>query len=175
MSTPPDQPPQPRMRPTSLSTLFVTGLATAAVAWIGISNFYGDIQSLPWVASLIILVLGVGEWILAFTTRARIERRDGTEPVNPLTVAWYVVLAKASALGGALFTGLYVGLLAEAGTLTHAGDDLPTAAIGLVSGLNLAVAGLMLEKACRVPDRPDDDHPDSDVDEDRSAGGRAGN
>jgi len=167
------------MRPTSLSTLFVTALATAAVAWIGISTFYNDMPSLPWVASLIILVLGVGEWIMAFNTRARIELRDGTQPVNPLTVAWYVVLAKASALGGALFTGLYVGLLAYlvplAGTLTHAGDDLPKAAIGLVSGLNLAVAGLMLEKACRVPDRPDDDHPDSDVDEDRPTGGRTGN
>jgi hypothetical protein len=167
------------MRPTSLSTLFVTALGTAAVAWIGISNFYGSIQSLPWVASAIILVLGVGEWIVAFNTRARIERRDGTEPVNPLTVAWYVVLAKASALGGAVFTGLYVGLLAwlipEAATLSHASDDLPKAAIGLVSGLNLALAGLMLEKACRVPERPDDEPDGGDVDEDRPTGGRAGN
>src|SRR4051794_16242734 len=102
MSTPPDRPPQPRMRPTSLSTLFVTGLAAAAVAWIGISRFYGDMPTLPWVASSIILVLGLAEWVLAFTTRARIERREGTEPVNPLMVAWYVVLAKASALAGAL-------------------------------------------------------------------------
>jgi hypothetical protein len=178
MSTPPEQ--QPRMRPTNLSTLFVAALGAAAVAWIGISNFYGEIESLPWVASVIMLVLGVGEWVLAFTTRARIERREGTVPVNPLMVAWYVVLAKASAVAGALFTGVYVGLLAwlipAAATLSHAGDDLPKAAIGLVSGINLAVAGLALERACRVPDQPDDEHPDGDdVDEDRPTGGRTGN
>jgi hypothetical protein len=167
------------MRPTSLATLCVAGLGTAAVAWLVISNFYGDMPTLPWLPPLIMLGLAGVEAVLAPSTKARIDRRDGTEPVNPLTVAWYVVLAKASALGGALFTGMYAGLLVwllpQSGSNTHASHDLPQAVVGLVGALGLTLAGLWLERSCRVPPSSrEGGPPDDQVDEERPGGERSG-
>jgi Protein of unknown function (DUF3180) len=181
MSTPPEPNPQPRMRPTSLASLCVAALATAAVAWLVISHFYGDMPTLPWLPPLTMLGLAAVEGVLAPSTKARIDRRDGMEPVNPLTVAWYVVLAKASALGGALFTGLYAGLLVwlvpQSGGNAHANHDLPQAVVGLVGAFGLTIAGLWLERSCRVPPTPGEGGPPTDadqVDEDRPGGDRSG-
>lgn len=179
MSTPPKPPHEPRMRPTNPATLCVAALGTAALAWLGISNFYGSLPTLPWLPPLVMLGLAGVEAVLAPSTKARIDRRDGTAPVNPLTVAWYVVLAKASALGGALFTGLYVGLLVwlvpERGQLAAVDRDLPQAIVGVVGALGLTLAGLWLERSCRVPPPPpDDDRVDEDRPGSERSGGRSG-
>jgi hypothetical protein len=147
------------MGPTRPATLVVAGLAAAAVAWWMISSFYGDIPRLPWLPTVTVAALAVLEAYLAVNTRQRIERRPGREPVDPLAVARYVVLAKASSLAGAIFAGFYAGLV---GWLllerTRAADnDIPAATAGLVASLALVGAALWLERSCRVPKRPDDD------------------
>jgi hypothetical protein len=147
------------MGPTRPATLVVAGLAAAAVAWWMISSFYGDIPSLPWLPTVTLAALAVLEAYLAINTRQRIERRPGREPVDPLAVARYVVLAKASSLAGAIFAGFYAGLV---GWLllerTRAADnDIPAATAGLVASLALVGAALWLERSCRVPKRPEDD------------------
>ena len=166
----PESPPRgsapqgPRMGPTRPATLLVAGLAAAAVAWWMISSFYGDIPSLPWLPTVTLAALAVLEAYLAINTRQRIERRPGREPVDPLAVVRYVVLAKASSLAGAIFAGFYAGLV---GWLflerTRAADnDIPAATAGLVASLALVGAALWLERSCRVPKRPEDDN-DSDT------------
>ncbi|MDT5023600.1 MAG: hypothetical protein QOE61_26, partial [Micromonosporaceae bacterium] len=81
--------------------------------------------------------------------------------VNPLLVARYAVLAKASSLAGAIFAGAYGGVaawaLSERGQLNVADADLPPSVAGLVGALALVAAALLLERACRVPEPPDDD------------------
>jgi hypothetical protein len=150
--------PRPSLRPTSTSTLVVAGLATAALSWLAISRFYGDFPAIPWLPGLTLLALAGLEIAAAVNTKARIDRRAGTEPVDPLLVARYVVLAKASALAAALFTGLFGGLVVwlatEQGRKAAAEDDLPPAVIGLVGSIALVVAALALERACRVPPPP---------------------
>jgi hypothetical protein len=89
------------------------------------------------------------------------------------------VLAKASSLGGALFAGLYAGLLVwlvpQSRINSHAADDLPQAILGLIGAAALTVAGLWLERACRVPKLPDDRTGETDdLDEDRPGGERSG-
>ncbi|MDQ7906946.1 DUF3180 domain-containing protein [Phytohabitans sp. ZYX-F-186] len=145
---------------TRPATLVVAGLAAAAVAWWMISSFYGDIPSLPWLPTVTLAALAVLEAYVAINTRQRIERRPGREPVDPLAVARYVVLAKASSLAGAIFAGFYAGLV---GWLflertRAAGNDIPAASAGLVASLALVGAALWLERSCRVPKRPDDDN-----------------
>ena len=99
------------MGPTRPSTLVVAGLAAAAVAWLLISSFYyGGAPDLPWLPAVTLAGLAVLEAYAAVNTRARIERRPGREPVDPLLVARFVVLAKASSLAGAIFAGFYAGL-----------------------------------------------------------------
>lgn len=153
-------PQRPRMGPTRPATLVVAGLAAAALAWLMISRFYGEIPRLPWLPPLTIVALAVLEAYAAFNTKARIDRRPGREPVDPLAVARFVVLAKASSLAGAIFAGFYAGmlgwLLIERQRLSAAADDVPPATGGVVASLGLIAAALWLERACRVPKRPDE-------------------
>jgi hypothetical protein len=159
---PPRPPVEPRLHPTSLATLVVLALGTAAVAWVLVANYYGDIPPIPWLPAFTIFALAAFEAFLARTTKARIDRRPGAAPVDPLAVARYVVLAKASSPAGAIFTGLYGGTLVwlvARSDLTHARADIAPTATGLVAALALVAAALWLERSCRVPKPPDEDKP----------------
>jgi hypothetical protein len=151
------------MRPTSGSTLVVAGLVMAALSWLAISRFYGDFPTIPMLPGLTLLALAALEFAAAVNTKSRIDRRPGTERVDPLLVARYLVLAKASALAAALFTGLYAGLavwlVTEQGRLARAEEDLTPAVVGLVGGAALVAAALALERACRVPEPPPSSDP----------------
>ncbi|WP_346116994.1 DUF3180 domain-containing protein [Micromonospora coerulea] len=148
------------MGPTRISTLVVAALAAAAVAWLLISSLYYDVApDLPWLPVVTLAGLAVLEAYAAVNTRGRIERRPGREPVNPLLVARFVVLAKASALAGAIFAGFYAGLtgwLLIERTEAAVGDR-PAAGAGLLVSLALVAAALWLERACRVPEQEDDE------------------
>ncbi|MQA28168.1 MAG: DUF3180 family protein [Micromonosporaceae bacterium] len=153
-------PPEPRLRPTSPATLFVVALAAAATAWVLIGEFYGEVPPLTWLPALTLLLLAVLEAIAARAIKARIDRRPGTEPVDPLVVTRLVLLAKASSVAGALFTGLYGGVLvwlwAASSRNEHAAADMAPAAQGLGAALLLVGAALWLERCCRIPEPPPD-------------------
>jgi hypothetical protein len=159
MSLPDDRNLRPRVQPTRPSTLVVAGLGTAALSWLMISRLYNEFPDLPWLPALTLLALAALEFGAASNTKARIDRRTGAPPVDPLLVAKLVVLAKASALAGALFAGVYGGfsiwLLTEIGRLEAAETDLPPGVTGLVGAVALTIGALMLERACRVPPPPD--------------------
>jgi hypothetical protein len=150
------------MRPTSTSSLVVAALAAAAVAWLLLSAFYSDWPALPWLPIVVIAALAVAEFLLAQNTAARVQRRPGAPRVDALAVARYAVLAKASALAGAIYAGFSAGVLAwlSLEPTKAARDDVPPAIAGVVSALALIGAALWLEHACRVPDQPD--HSDED-------------
>lgn len=157
-------PERPRMGPTSAATLVVAGLAAAAAGWVLLSVFYYDVDiPVPWLPTLTVAALAVLEAMLAQNTIARLEHQPGREPVEPLAVARYAVLAKASSPAGAIFGGFYAGLVAWLllEPTRAARSDVPAATAGLVSALALIGAALWLERACRVPEQPDDDDPDS--------------
>ena len=156
------------MRPTSISVLIVAGLAAAAVGWLLLSYSYASLPDLPWSPVIVLAVLAVAEGLLAQNTSARIQRKPGTPRVDPLAVARYVALAKASSLVGAISAGFSAGLVVwlviEATRAAH--EDLPPAVGGLVAALALVGAALWLERSCRVPDRPDNqgqDDPDPSI------------
>jgi hypothetical protein len=153
------------LRPTNAATLVVAGLLAGALAWLGISRFYGQLPDLSVLAGLTLAGLGLVEGSAARGTRARIERRPGSGPVNALLVARLAVLAKASSLAGAIFAGAYGGVaiwaLAERERLRVAEDNLVPALVGVVGAAGLVVAALMLERACRVPPSPEDEDTDA--------------
>jgi hypothetical protein len=178
MATPPPDDPNPKARlaPTRPSTLAVAALATLALTWIAIGNYWYEMPTLPWFPPLTLIGLAVFEAVEALTTRNRIERKSGAGPLRPLVIARYAVLAKASALAGALFGGMYVGasawLIEQRGTLSRIGDDLPQALLGAGGSVLLVAAALWLERSCRIPpssrdedrfradaDREEDDQP----------------
>ena len=145
------------MRPTSISVLVVAALAAAAVAWLLLSAFYANWPPLPWLPAIVIAALAVMEGYLAQNTAARVQRKPGAPRVDPLAVARYAVLAKASSLAGALYGGFSAGVLAwlVLEPTRAAREDVPAAIGGVVSSLALVAAALWLERSCRVPDQPD--------------------
>src|SRR6185436_3638261 len=101
----PGRPPRPSLRPTNPATLVVAALVTAALAWLAISRYYGNLPNLNWLPGLTLAGLAVTEGILARQTKARIDQRPRVGRINPLLVARYAVLARASSLAGAIFAG----------------------------------------------------------------------
>jgi hypothetical protein len=161
---PGDRRSDPSLRPTSISVLVVAGLAAAAVGWVVLSFSYSRLPALPWTPALVLAVLAVAEAMLAQNTGARIQRKPGALPVQPLAVARFVALAKASSLVGAIFAGFSGGLLTWLllEPTKAARDDVPATVGGLVAALALIGAALWLERACRVPEQPDRKDDDSD-------------
>jgi lysylphosphatidylglycerol synthetase-like protein (DUF2156 family) len=159
-----DDTPRGGLRPTNPATLVLAGVLTFAVSWYFVRQYFGAIPNVTWLAGLTMAGLAVVEAIAARTTRARVEQRPRAGRLNPLLVARFVVLAKASSLAGAIFAGAYGGVavwaLSERDRLTAAAQNLPPAVAGVVGALALVAAALLLERACRVPPPPEDEDHD---------------
>lgn len=152
---------KPTLPPTRPSTLFVAALGAGAVGLLLVTQFYGDMPGASWFTGGTLLIVALVCGYLALDTRARIERRPGTRPVEPLSVARFAAFAKACSLGGALFSGWFAAILvytiAQRGRLTAAADDLPPTALSFAAALTLVACALWLERSCRIPRRPDDE------------------
>jgi hypothetical protein len=149
--------PDPSMRPTSISVLVVAGLVAAAAGWLLLSFLYSSWPPPPWLPVIVLAVLAIAEGYLAQNTAARVQRRPGMPRVEPLAVARYAVLAKASSLAGAVYAGYSAGLLTFflLEPTRFARDAVPASAGGVLASLALVAAALWLERSCRVPDQPD--------------------
>ena len=162
-----NQPTQPT-NPRDLAALTV---AFAVISWLLVHRWYGSLPSLRWYVPISLAILGVAEFISGFQLRARIRRRPGVLPIDPLVAARQLALAKASALVGAgmlgAWTGLLIYLLPRRSTLAAASSDTVTATLGMISGAILVGAALWLEYCCRTPKPPDS--ADTDADERRTA------
>jgi uncharacterized membrane protein YjfL (UPF0719 family) len=160
-------PPEGSVTPTPRLALAVAALFGALGGWvIFVSAGALDLvpPSIPWTApaGLILIMALVG--VLAYTTHQRIQVRR--ERVEAQRAVGFLVLGKASALAGALVAGgyltyalLFVGRLAVAGPR----DRVIKSAIACVAGVGLCVAGLLLERACRVPDDHGDDEDEEEA------------
>lgn len=173
----------PALKPVRRRDLVVLALGLALAAWLVVRADYGVLPPLRWWLPLPLAVLAAGEALGGRTLRARLaaQRRARTaarrgeaeaarlggspatsvRPVEPLVVARLAVLAQASAYVGAVFAGIWAGVLLHVGPalgrLQSAGGDSVAAVFGVVSGVALVAAALFLESVCRVP--PDDDGP----------------
>lgn len=144
--------------------LVIAGLVTAAVVYLLVRVLYGQLPPLPTFAGVTLLVLAVVETVLAFSLRSRIrDPRDG-RPVQPLTAARAVALAKASSLLGAIMVGAWLGVLGyvlpRRSEITAAADDLPSTVVGVICSALLIAAALWLEWCCRTPRDQDNQPPE---------------
>ncbi|MGI9002492.1 MAG: DUF3180 domain-containing protein [Pseudonocardia sp.] len=147
------------MTPTRPRDLLAVALVTAVLANLAVRLGYNALPVLPTLAGAPLGVLGLAEALTGNALRARIRRRPGTRPVQPLVAARAVLVAKASALAGAIMSGVWAGLLAHvlprrADVLAAASDAL-AAGVGLAGGLGLVAGALWLEHCCRSPDDKD--------------------
>lgn len=137
-------------------------LAAAVVAGVLVHLLfrlgYGALPPLPTLAGTTLLAFAVAEALFGVALRARIQRRPGTRPVQALTAAKAVALAKASSLTGSLVTGAWLGVLAyvlpRRDEFAAAATDSVAAGVGAGCAAALVAGGLWLEHCCRTPDDP---------------------
>jgi hypothetical protein len=116
----------------------------------------GTAPLVTWVQALALLFvaafLGYVAWHTWQTIQVQRGRLEGNKAVNRL------VLARASALVGALAAGGYAGYgITWLGDPSELADErLLRCAVATVGGLLVMAASLALERACRVPSAPAD-------------------
>ncbi len=146
------------MTATRPRDLLVVALVTSVVANLLVRLSYGSLPGFPLLGGVTLAVLGVAELIGGNGLRARIRRRPGAKPVEPLVTARAVMLAKASSLGGAVVAGAWAGLLVytvpRSPDISAAASDTAAGLVGLASALVLVGGALWLERCCRAPDDP---------------------
>src|SRR5690606_41830595 len=93
--------------------LLAAGVVALVLGHLGARFAYGGLPPLPLLAGVTLLLIAAIDLVLALNFRPRIQRRPGTEPVNALTAARAVALAKASSMVGAIMAGAWIGLRSE--------------------------------------------------------------
>lgn len=143
------------MRFTRSRDLAAVAIIAGILAHLLLRLSYDTLPPLPVLAGSTLVVIAVVEVVLAFSLRARIQRRPGARPVQPLTAARAVALAKASSVLGALMFGAWAGLLIFVipvrDSFPAASNDLVAAVVGMISALLLTAAALWLEHCCKTP------------------------
>jgi hypothetical protein len=158
--------------PVRRRELVTLAVAIAFAAWLVVRSAYGSLPAFQWWLPVPLGVLAVAEALGARTLRTRLSaEREGrrvpgrsattaARPVEPMLVARLAVLAQASAWVGAVFAGLWAGVLLHTGPavgrLSAAAGDTVTGVLGVVLAVGLAVAALWLEHVCKVPPGADD-------------------
>ncbi|MCG5215388.1 DUF3180 domain-containing protein [Streptosporangium sp. KLBMP 9127] len=150
------------MRPTRPMALVAIIVALAAITWLILQRMYGTLPTVPWSAIPSMLLLAIGEAYSGWMTRARLEGRHETKPVEPMVVARLAALAKASAYAGAVFGGVFAGFVLH--VIELLGQDTPrrdffVAGGSFLSCVVLICAALYLEYCCRIP--KDDEEADT--------------
>jgi hypothetical protein len=166
------------VNPVRRRDLAVLAGGLAVAAWLLVRTWYGQLPPLDWWLPAPLAVLALAEALGARTLRSRLaaQREARTRstatatpgavpvrPVEPMLVARLAVLAQASAYVGAVFLGIWTGVLAHVGPavgrLEAAGGDVAAALIGIAGSGALVAAALWLESTCRVPPTSTDEPP----------------
>lgn len=151
------------MKRTSLGALIGVGVFMAAAAAILTTRFYGSMMAIPVTVSatlwlMVVVCLGLTWKVDKVTDEDHGIGLDNSQ-LNPMTIAQFMLVGKASAWTGAIVGGLYAGVavyvIPNAGTLVAASDDLVGVLASAIGGVAMSAAGLRLERHCETPPPPD--------------------
>lgn len=158
----PDGPPSGTLRPTPPSALVGWGIAGLVIGWAlrPVCDGLGVVPPVvSWAqpAALVLLaaILGYTAWVTHRSVQVRRQRLLPHQAVNRL------VLARACAFVATLVaTGYLAYGLSWVGDAAELADERQIRCwVAAAAGALAVVAALLLERACRVPDDPDDDEP----------------
>ncbi len=159
--------PNGSVSPTPRRALAVAALFGALGAWLLVvtADALGLIPpSVPWTAPVAVALTAALVGALAYSTHQRIQVRR--ERIEPQRAVAFLVLGKASALGGALVAAGYLvfGLMfLTRFEAASSRDRVIRSAFTVLAGVALMVTGLALERACKVPRDEDEDERDRDT------------
>ncbi|WJY68806.1 DUF3180 domain-containing protein [Corynebacterium auris] len=145
------------MSRTPIAGLVALAGFAAAAALILARRFYGALAGVDLLWSMPLWIVAAVCLFAAFMVRKRREEgKVGLDrsQLNPMMAANFMLLGKASAWAGAICGGVFLGLavyvLPRAGNLVAAEADLPGVVSGVLGGLALSIAGVVLERSCEV-------------------------
>lgn len=151
------------MRPTSWRVVLGLAVLGGIATWLLADRAYGSLVKLPGYAPVTAVLIALFEAGLAKTISDQLHHRVKGRGMHPLQVARAVALAKASSAAGALLLGCYGGFFAwtfpRRDRLAAASHDALVSGLSAGAALLLLVAALLLERACRAPEQPDDEPP----------------
>jgi hypothetical protein len=155
------EPPRPgSVRPTSRRLLVAIAVLGAAIGWTlvkAVESGGGVAPAVSWLTLVAWSFLAALLFVAARNTHQRIQVRR--ERVEASRAVFLLLIGKASAFVGALCTGVYAGFaLSFLGAVSSSGprNRVITAGAAAVITVLVVAAGLLLERACRIPDDPDD-------------------
>jgi len=155
------QPPRPgSVRPTSrrlLVAIAVLGVAIGVTLVKAVEAGGGVAPAVSWLTLVAWAFLAGLLFAAARNTHQRIQVRR--ERVEPSRAVFLLMIGKASAYVGALCAGVYAGFalsfLQAMGSSGPRNRVIMAGAAAVVSVL-VVTAGLLLERACRIPEDPDE-------------------
>lgn len=147
------------MTRTSISALIGTALFVAAAAAILTTRFYGSMLAIPATVSISLWAMALVCVLLTLKVRGAKDDEHGigldNSQLNPMTIAQFLLVGKASAWTGAIVGGAYVGMavyvVPRAGELVAAAGDLVGVVTSALGGAAMCVSGVVLERHCEVP------------------------
>jgi hypothetical protein len=143
------------MELTRRRTMALLALAAFAVTWLGLGQLRGDWpESLRVPIALAVLFGAVAAAILIVAWPVRQYIRGKRRWIEPLRAARTVALAKACALAGAAFAGVYGAVVARALTAVSspvAHDRAICGAAAAGAAAVLAICAWVAERWCRLP------------------------
>ena len=153
------------MTPTKISSLCVFAIVSGAVGYATAKIF--DVlanRNLPlsWSLPALVGILALSIWLWTRGVASRLQGRPGTKPIDPLVVARSAAIAMATSRTGALVGGFVAGVIAAllgGWDVPYVREQIAAGAVTLVMSVLAVLAGLGLERACRVP--PDSADPSS--------------
>ena len=155
------EPPRPgASRPTSRGLLTATAVLGAAIGVTivqAIESGGGVAPAVSWLTLIAWSFLAALLFAAARNTHQRIQVRR--ERMEPSRAVFLLLIGKASAFVGALCAGVYAGFalsfLEAMGSSGPRNRVIMAGAAAVISVL-VVTAGLLLERACRIPEDPDE-------------------
>ena len=145
------------MRPTRLRLLGALAVLSATFGWalVRVVDAYSTSSiPIPWTAPVAMGILALGLALWTRGTRDRLARKPGTTRMDPLVAARSAALAMAAARTGALVGGLDAGIaigLVPGWGASYAKERVILAAVTVAASVLVVLAGLWLERVCRLP------------------------
>lgn len=151
------------MTPTRPRLLVVLAVVGAVVGWALtrlVDAYAGRSLPVPWTAPVVMALLALALVLWTRGTRARLARKPGTKPMEPIVAARSAALAMAGSRTGAAVGGFYLGVavaLSGSWDVPYVRELVLLSLATVLGSVGVVAASLWLERVCRLPPDASDD------------------
>lgn len=150
------------MKPTKFLTLLMPTVVAWSAVYLLVKLILQNGGSIPVATTTVLITLpsiAIIEALIAipiFRYRSELQKfaSSGVRPkrIDPFYAMRVLVLAKATAIAGALFLGATIGLVFSQWSQPVVADSIWRNVVAFVESALLIVVALIIERACKLPD-----------------------